>query len=94
MGKKKHNVFVDDKVWVRRKRCATCIFGKNSPVVAARREQMVADADEADGCIPCHKHIHQGERIEPVCNGYFNVNQSILLRLAESMRVIEWYDDE
>lgn len=55
---------------------------------------MVADADRDGGCIPCHKHLYVGEPIQPVCRGYFDVNQSIPLRLAEAMDVIEWYQDK
>jgi hypothetical protein len=93
MTKRKGRSFVNGKVWVRKRRCSTCVFGNNSPVSVERREQMRLDSDRDGGCIPCHHHIHQGEPIEPVCNGYFHVNNSIPLRLADAMGYIEWYDD-
>lgn len=55
---------------------------------------MRSDSDRDGGCIPCHSHLYTREKIHPVCNGYWNVNNSIPLRLAAAMEAIEWYDDE
>lgn len=90
--KTKGRTYVDGKVWVRKWMCSSCIYGPKSPVNAARREQMQADSDRDGGCIPCHTHLYIGERINPVCHGYFDVNNSIPLRLATAMDAIEWFD--
>lgn len=91
--------FVNGKVHVRKTQCDTCIFrpehrGRIHGISDERREQMRTDADRDGGCIPCHKHLYVGEPIQPVCRGYFDVNQSIPLRLAEAMEAIEWYQDK
>lgn len=84
--------FVDGKVHVRRIRCGSCIFGSNSPVDDARRDQMVRDADAAESCIPCHSHLYQGEPVEPVCRGYFDRGSSMALRLAVVTGVVEFVE--
>jgi hypothetical protein len=91
MGEKrlrKHAIFVDDKVHVRAKRCDTCIFGRNSPVTVERREEMIEVCAQKEGVIPCHHHL--GEKINPVCHGFYELRQNFILRLAESMEVIKW----
>ena len=85
---RKHRVFVDDKVHVRRHRCDTCIFGSNSPVSTARKDEMVEACARKEGVIPCHHHL--GEAIEPVCHGFFELRQNWILRLADAMGAIEW----
>jgi len=86
---KKHRVYVDGKVHVRRKQCATCIFGRNSPVGTERRDEMVAKAGD-EGCIPCHHHLYKGEPVHPVCHGFYALRGNLVLRLAEALDVIEW----
>lgn len=86
-----HKVYVDGKVHVRHHQCETCIFGPNSPVGTERREEMVAMAGD-QGCIPCHKHIYQRNKIEPVCHGFYALKGSAILRLAEALDIIEWTD--
>jgi hypothetical protein len=88
----KHNVFVNDKVHVRRRQCETCIFGKNSPINTERRDEMVAKCGD-EGVIPCHKHIHQDAPIEPVCHGFYALKGNMTLRLADALDYIEWWDD-
>lgn len=87
----KHNVYVNGKVHVRRRQCETCIFGKNSPVGTERRDEMVEKCGD-NGAIPCHKHLHKGEKINPVCHGFYALRGNLVLRLAEAMDVIEWTD--
>jgi hypothetical protein len=91
--------FVNGKVFVRRRQCATCIFrpenkGRIHGISDERRDQMTADADRDGGCIPCHTHLYVREPINPVCRGYFDINNSIPLRLADAMGYIEWYDHD
>ena len=80
--------FVSGKVYVRKTRCSTCIFGKKSPVDQDRTDEMIAGADAAESCIPCHSHLYEGADIEPVCKGYFDRKSSATLRLAEAMGMI------
>lgn len=82
--------FVNGRVHVRRTQCKTCIYrdGNLMHLEPGRREQMERDANRDGGCIPCHDNIHVGAKIEPVCRGYWNVNQSVPLRLAEALERI------
>jgi hypothetical protein len=88
------NTFVNGVVYVRKTRCETCIFrpGNLMNLEPGRVEGMIADADEAESCIPCHKHLYQGVDIEPVCKGYFDRRSSLALRLAEAIGVVERID--
>lgn len=80
------------RVHVRRTMCPTCIFlpGNRMHLNPGRVEQMRADADRDGGCIPCHETIHGQASQEAVCRGYFDRTQSIPLRLAIAMGVVEW----
>ena len=82
--------FVNGRVHVRRTQCKTCIYrpGNLMHLDEGRREQMEADANKSGGCIPCHDNLYEGAKIEPVCRGYWNVNQSVPLRLAEALERI------
>ena len=86
----KHKVFVNGKVHIRNRRCETCIFGGNSPVSVERKDEMVALSLRDDGVIPCHKHLAPMQPLNPVCHGFWSLNESIPLRLAAAMEVIEW----
>jgi hypothetical protein len=79
-------------VYVRSAKCETCIFTRNRFVSADRVKGMVRDADAEGSCIPCHKHLYQGEQIEPVCRGYFDRASSVTLRLAVALDMIEFTD--
>lgn len=94
MTKRKGRTFVDGKVHVRKRKCASCIYGPKSPVAAERRQQMQDDSDRDGGCIPCHSHLYVGERVHPICRGYFDNGNSIPVRLAAAMEMIEWHDGE
>jgi hypothetical protein len=85
--------FVNGRVYVRRTRCATCVFGPNKFVDDERVAGMVEGADKNESCIPCHKHLYEDQPIEPVCRGYFDRRSSVTLRLAEAMGLIEWVED-
>jgi hypothetical protein len=89
-----HKVFVNGRVHVRRTQCKTCIFrpGNLMNLVPGRVEQMVADATAADGCIPCHHHLHNDEPVEPVCRGFYDRHATTLLQIAERLDFIEWVD--
>lgn len=87
----KHNVYVNNKVHVRARRCETCIFGHNSPVSVERREEMVAECGD-ESVIPCHKHLYVGQKIHPVCRGFYQTGNNWLLRLATSMEIITWIE--
>lgn len=77
-------------VYVRSKRCDSCIFGKNKPVSQRRVDGMVRDADAEGSCIPCHKHLYEDEDIHPVCRGYFDRRSSMTLRLAVELDIVEF----
>lgn len=80
-------------VYVRSAKCETCVFTRNRPVSVDRVKSMVREADAAGSCIPCHKHLYQGEAIQPVCRGYFNRKSSTTLRLAVALDMVEFTDD-
>lgn len=79
-------------VYVRSRKCETCIFTRNRPVSVDRVKGMVRDADEAGSCIPCHHHLYQGEAVEPVCRGYYDRRSSLLLRMAAAIGIVEFTD--
>jgi hypothetical protein len=89
----KTRTFVDGRVHVRRTRCPTCIFrpGNRMNLDEGRVAEMVAAADAAESCIPCHHHLYDDQPVEPVCRGYFDRHSSMTLRLAEALERIEWY---
>lgn len=91
MSKRRHKIFVNDRVHIRKTQCSTCIFGPRSPVGTERRNQMVADAtaDEV-GSIVCHHHLYQGQAIEPVCRGFYDRHAGAVLRLAVTLYLVEW----
>lgn len=88
--------FVDGRVHVRARRCATCIFhpGDLMRLGPDRVAGMVADADTEGTCIPCHSHLYVGAPIEPVCRGYFDRRSSVLLRLADALGIITYVPAE
>lgn len=90
---KKHNVYDGSKVHVRRHQCSTCVFGQNSPVSTERRDGMVADCGD-EGVIPCHHHLYAGQKVHPVCRGFYNLRQNWILRLATAMEIIEWHEED
>src|SRR5215471_5226719 len=90
VGLVSHNVYVNGFVHVRAKRCSTCIFGNRSPVSVERREEMVERCGE-EGVIPCHHHL--GEDVEPVCRGFYETGNNVLLRLATALDLIDWTVD-
>ena len=81
-------------VYVRSKRCETCIFTKNRPVPVRRVNGMVADADRGQSSIPCHKHLYVGEEINPICRGYWDhglrEGNNITLRLAAALEIVRF----
>jgi hypothetical protein len=87
--------FVNGKVWVRRRQCATCIFrpGNLMRLEDGRVEQMVEDATKDNSCIPCHHHLYQGDAIEPVCAGFFRKHKTQTLQIAERLGVVEYVED-
>jgi hypothetical protein len=87
------NTYVDGRVHVRRRQCKSCIFGPNPAVAAERRDGMVAECAVDDGVIPCHAHLHEGEAIEPVCRGFYDLHQNTLLELAEVVGVVTWIEE-
>lgn len=86
---RKHRVFVDGRVHVRAAQCSTCIFGPRSPVSVERRESMVLACGD-EGVIPCHHHLLDKQRIEPVCRGFYDRNVNVILRLARALDRITW----
>lgn len=87
-----NKVYVNGKVYVRRRRCDTCVFrpGNLMHLDEGRLDGMISGADANGSCIPCHHHLHQGADIEPVCRGYYDRHSSMTLRLAEAMEIIEF----
>lgn len=65
----------DGNMRVQRQRCGTCIFWDENRMCLepGRREQMVADADAADGFITCHQTLPYSQYDAPpaVCHGYW-----------------------
>jgi hypothetical protein len=88
-----HRVFVGGRVHIRRHRCSTCIFGPNSPVPVQRRDGMIAQCGDT-GVIPCHHHLYDGRRVEPVCRGFADLGVNWVLRLAEAMDVVTLVGDD
>jgi hypothetical protein len=86
-------VFDGQRVHVRRRRCSTCIFGPNRPVSEERVAQMVASCGD-EGTIPCHHHLYVGAVVEPVCRGFYDTGNNVMLRLATFMEIIEWHDED
>ena len=86
-----HRVYVNGKVHVRKRPCATCIFGAHSPVSDERVADMVATCGD-DGVIPCHHHL--GDAIEPVCSGYYQLRANATLRIAAALDAIEWVEGD
>lgn len=86
--------FVNGKVYVRRRQCATCIFrpGNLMHLDEGRVEGMVEGAVANDSCIPCHHHLHQGEPIEPVCRGFYDRHATLPIKMAEAMDILEWVE--
>jgi hypothetical protein len=73
--------------------CSTCIFrpGNLMHLEEGRVQSMVAGADENGSCIPCHRHLYNDEKIQPVCRGYWDHGNSVTLRLAAAMEIVEWH---
>jgi hypothetical protein len=90
------NTFVNGKVHVRKRMCATCIFrpGNLAGLKPGRVEQMVNEAVEDQSCIPCHHHLYQGEAIEPVCRGFYDRHATQPLQIAERLGLMEFVEDE
>jgi hypothetical protein len=86
--------YVDGKVHIRKRRCDTCIFrpGNLMDLEEGRVEQMVADAQRDESCIPCHHHLYSGEAVEPVCRGFYELHATLPIRLAEAMDIVEWVE--
>lgn len=91
MMTRKRNVFVDGKVYVRRRQCSSCIFGPRTPIGSERLAEMVAKAGH-DGCIPCHHHLD--EDLNPVCGGFFKKVYNSILQVAERLDLIEWVEGD
>lgn len=49
---------------------------------------VLACGDE--GVIPCHHHLLDKQRIEPVCRGFYDRNVNVILRLARALDRITW----
>lgn len=90
--------YVGGFVHVRSTRCSTCIFrpGNLMHLEEGRREQMERDAVRDESVIPCHKHIHERQPIEPVCRGYWDAHATevVTLRLAQAMGIVRFKDPE
>lgn len=87
----KHNVFRDGKIHVCKERCATCIFrpGNIMDLAPGRVKQMVDDATKKDTAIICHSTL---EADNAVCRGFFDQYETMPLRLARAMAVVEYVD--
>jgi hypothetical protein len=61
------------RVRVLRPACTTCIYGGNSPVSAARRDQVTRANLEADALLTCHATLpgNPGRAPPAVCHGYW-----------------------
>ena len=93
-----HNVFVNGRVYVRRRQCSTCIGkpagkGRLLGISDERVAELVEGATGHEaGCVPCHAHLHEGADIEPVCAWFFREHATLALRLADALDVIEWVE--
>lgn len=81
-------------LYVRERRCDTCIFGRNRPVSSLRVRTMIAQADAERSSIPCHHHLYVGEDIHPICRGYWDHalrdGNNLTLRLAQLLEIVEF----
>ena len=86
--------FVNGKVYIRKRRCDTCIFrpGNLMRLEEGRRDQMVADAVRDESCIPCHDHLYQDEDVEPVCRGFYDAHATTPILVAEAIGIVEWVE--
>lgn len=82
---KMFNAFRDGKVFVCAKRCGTCIFGPNSPVDAARRDEMAVESVKRDTAIICHSTLG-GDNA--VCKGFFDAHKTTPLQVAERLGML------
>ncbi len=93
----KTNVFRGGKVHVCARMCETCIFrpGNLMRLPEGLVESLTKEALKIDGCVPCHHTMHgQHEDGEAVCRGFYELCESVPLRLAAALRVIEWQEPE
>jgi hypothetical protein len=53
-----------------------------------RVESMVAEALGSDTVITCHKTLYDQAEHQAVCRGFYDLDESIILRLAAAMEVL------
>lgn len=82
----------DGAVHVCKRMCTTCIFrpGNLMHLDEGRVEQMVADANEMDGCIPCHSTLD--EEHQAVCRGFFDRHPPPMLQIAQRLGFVVFDD--
>jgi hypothetical protein len=87
--------YVNGKVHVRRRQCATCIFrpGNLMNLEPGRVEQMIADAVAEQSCIPCHHHLYADQPVEPVCRGFYDRHATAPIQIAERIGILTWVDE-
>ena len=84
------DVYRDGEVHVQHKKCATCIFhpGNRMQLEEGRVEDMVAEALANDSVITCHKTLYGQAEHNAACRGFYDLDESIVLRLAAAMDVL------
>ena len=77
------------KLSVLQKRCDQCLFSDAKIVDDKRREQVLADCKESGRYFTCHKASMKG-RNDVCCRGFFDTQDSLLLRLAKVLKLFRW----
>lgn len=85
MARKQYRIFRDDQVHVNLTLCRTCIYRPEPSIPVATRDLLEQQANEDSAAIVCHETMDT--RKPTVCRGYYEINQSVLLRLADAMGV-------
>ena len=88
------NTFRDGKIHVMREKCANCLLSPDRLVSGARAAEIVRSTKDDDGAtFTCHRASMAGE--DAICRGWYDkfAASDMVLRLAESMGVIEEVDD-
>jgi hypothetical protein len=87
-----NKVFRDGQVHVCSQLCVTCIFrpGNVMDLTRGRLRQLVSQALDIDGAIPCHKTVNRDDVEPAVCRGFFDAygDSITALKLARLMGMI------
>ena len=78
--------------------CETCIFrpGNAMDLEPGRVLGMVRDATKKETAIVCHKTLSliEGEKRNAVCRGFFDLHQTLPIKVAISANLVEFVDGD